>query len=399
MKSFDLKITLLEHTPFLKKDGTFDLDKAMMFLGRIGGICYSEEGLEASLKEDPEVTMKRIDRTTSGEHQSVFEHVNIGMHLKNSTKMLNMVLNNEHQYSTSERSLRYTYIKEDQCNLTKKEIKLYQKWFDIIHGLIEKKYGSVLKPFKMKTLAKENARYMTSIFVNTEMVHTIPLAQLNRVVMYMKDYVNKKNKNAFEKRVSKDFKAFISECERLNLIDPRLQSNKKHRRLEIFRENLKDIPEEFGATYAITYPGSLAEYAHKERHRKEQSFLERDESNGFFVPPILEMEPGLVDEWLKDINSVKDKVPQGELFNIHEEGTFESFILKLKERDCSAPQLEIFRQTNEIKEKYYKALVAKKHPYAEKLKPYMGRRRCGYPDYECPSPCGFKEGIDGTRII
>ena len=321
------------------------------------------------------------------------------MYLKDSSKMLDMVLNNEGQYSTSERSLRYTTVKENECNLTEREIMLYEKWYQIFFDLITQEYGNELKPFKIKTLAKENARYMTSTFINTEMVHTIPLAQLNRVVAYMKKYMAKENKNDFEERLSKDFEMFIKECERLNLLDERLQSNRKERSLRIFGENLKDIPEEFGVTYSTTYTGSFAEYAQKERHRIETSRLERDESNGFFVPPILELYPDLIKQWLEDIQSVKDEVPQGELVTIHEEGTFDSFITKLKERDCSAAQLEIFRQSEETKKKYYEALKEKDHPYVKKLEPYMGKRRCGYPDYTCNHPCGFKEGINGTRRI
>ena len=399
MKLSNLKITLLENTPFLREDGTFDLKRAMDFSGKVGGICYNEAGLLASFEESDEKTEKRINNSTSGEHQSIFEHVGIGMYLKDSSKMLDMVLNNEGQYSTSERSLRYTTVKENECNLSEKEIMLYDKWYNVFLELITQKYGDVLKPFKIKTLAKENARYMTSTFINTEMVHTIPLAQLNRVVSYMKKYMDKENKNDFEERLSKDFHMFISECERLNLLDERLQSNRKERSLRIFGKNLKDIPEEFGVTYSTTYTGSFAEYAQKERHRIEQSSLEIDESNGFFVPPILSFRPDLVEEWLDDINSVKNYYPQGELVNIHEEGTFNSFIAKLKERDCSAPQLEIFRQSEETKKKYYDSLVEQNHPYAKKLKPYMGKRRCGFPDYTCNHPCDFKDGINGTRKV
>lgn len=399
MKLSNLKITLLENTPFLKEDGTFNLNKAMDFSGKIGGICYNEKGLMDSFAEDDEKTEKRVNNSTSGEHQSVFEHVNVSMYLNDSSKMLNMVLNNEGQYSTSERSLRYTTIKDGECNLTKREIFLYEKWYNIFYGLISAQYGDVLKPFKIKTLAKENARYMTSTFINTEMVHTIPLAQLNRVATYMKKYLAKENKNDFEERVSKDFEMFLSECDRLNLLDERLESNRKDRSLKIFGENLDSIPEEFGVTYSTTYKGSFAEYAQKERHRIEKSSLERDELNGFFVPPILEYYDNLIDIWLYDIMSVKEEVPQGELVTIHEEGTFDTFISKLKERDCSAAQLEIFRQSEETKKKYYEALKEKDHPYVKKLEPYMGKRRCGYPDYTCNKPCGFREGIIGSRRI
>jgi len=398
MKVSNLKITLLENTPFLE-NGKFNLEKAMDFSGKIGGICYNENGLLASFEEDEETTIKRVNRTTSGEHQSIFEHVNITMYLKDSSKFLDMVLNNEGQYSTSERSLRYTTVKEDSCNLSEREIILYEKWYKIMYDLIKEEYGSVLKPFKIKTLAKENARYMTSTFINTEMVHTLPLAQLNRITKYMEDYTNKENKNEFENRISKDFDMFINECKKLNLIDEKLQSNRKNRKLKIFGENLKNIPEEYGVTYSTTYKGSFAEYAQKERHRIETSKLERDLTNGYFIPPILEKYPNLVKEWLSDIESVKDEVPQGELVNIHEEGTIDTFISKLKERDCSAPQLEIFRQTETIKEKYYRELYKNNHPYVKKLEPYIGVRRCGYPDYKCPSPCGFADGIKGTRKI
>ena len=399
MKLSNLKITLLENTPFLKEDGTFNLKKAMDFSGKIGGICYNEKGLIASLEEDEDVTEKRVNRTTLGEHQSIFEHVNITMYLKDSSKMLDMVLNNEGQYSTSERSLRYTTIKEDSCNLTNREIFLYNKWYNIFIDLITAQYGEVLKPFKIKTLAKENARYMTSTFVNTEMVHTVPLAQLNRITAYMKKYIEKENKDDFEERLSQDFKMFINECDQLHLLDDRLQSNRKERSLKIFGKDLNNIPEEFGVTYSTNYKGSFAEYAQKERHRIEKSSIERDPLNGFFVPPILQCYPNLIEEWLYDIISVIEEVPQGELVTIHEEGTFDTFISKLKERDCSAAQLEIFRQVEETKKKYYEALKEKNHPYVKKLEPYIGKRRCKYPDYECKEPCGFREGIIGSRRI
>lgn len=398
MKAYNLKIKLLPNTPFLTR-GKFNLDKAMDFSGKVGGICYNEEGLLASFKEDDEKTQKRINNTTSGEHQSVFEHVNIGMYLQNSSKMFDMVLNDEHQYSTSERSLRYTTINEGECNLSKKEIELYNKWYKIFYDLIEEKYKDVLKPFKMRTLAKENARYLTSVFVNTEMVHTVPLAQLNREICYMQDYINKKDKTAFEEKLAKEFEAFIKECQRLNLLDERLMSNLKQRKLEIFGENLMDIPQEFGVNYSTSYKGSLAMFAQAQRHRKGEYQLEFKDDNGYFLPPILGGHDELIAEYLKDIDSVRDKFPQGMLVDINERGSFTSFIMKLKERDCSAAQLEIFRQVNRTKNDYYDSLKEQNHPYVKKLEPYMNGRRCSYPDFNCPRTCGFSDGIKGTRRI
>ena len=37
---------------FLKEDGTFDLENALLFSGRIAGVCYDKEGFEHLEKED-----------------------------------------------------------------------------------------------------------------------------------------------------------------------------------------------------------------------------------------------------------------------------------------------------------------------------------------------------------
>lgn len=399
MNATNLKITLRENTPFLKEDGKFDLKKAMLFSGHIGGICYNPDGLEASFAEVEETTEKRINTMTAREHQTVFEHVSIGMHLSDSSKILNMVLNNEGQHTTSERSLRYTRVDENFANSTDKEIELYNKWNNILTVKITEKYGNVFDKRQISTLANENARYMVSTFINTSMFHTLPLAQLNRIVTYMKEFINKTDKDYFEERLSNDFVEFIGECERLNLLDDRLQSNRKHRGLRIFGKDLDSIPEEFGVYYSTTYKGSFAEYAQAERHRTGNYEMERNPENGFFIPPIIEDDPILVEEWLEDINSVKDLVVQGELLTIHEGESFDNFILKLKERDCSRAQLEIFDRSTLLKQKYYDSLKEKDHPYAKELEPYMGKRRCGYPDYDCAESCGFVDGINGTRKI
>ena len=398
MVATNLKISLLENTPFLV-DGKFNLEKAMDFSGKVGGICYSEAGLIKCLDEEKEVTDKRVNMMTSGEHQSVFEHVNITMYIKDSSKMFDMVMNNEHQYSTSERSLRYTTIKGDECNLSPREIELYQKWHKIFFDKISEAYGQIFKPGKIDKLAKENARYLTSVFINTEMVHTIPLAQLNRILRYMQDYIDHAKNTEFDKKLCKDFVAFIEECKRLNLFEPKLQSNLKARKLEIFGENLMDIPEEFGVTYSTNYQASLAEYAQAQRHRKGEYMMELDPNNGFYIPEIIENDDKLRKEFLKDMISVMEYLPQGTLVDVNETGSFKTFIMKAKERDCSAAQLEIFKQTMETKQKYYEALKEKDHPYVKKLEPYMRGRRCSYPDFNCPRSCGFAEGINGTRRI
>ena len=50
--------------------------------------------------------------------------------------------------------------------------------------------------------------------------------------------------------------------------------------------------------------------------------------------------------------TVKDITPQGELVRISEKGKYDDFVLKCKERLCSAAQLEIMMQTKETLLKY-----------------------------------------------
>ena len=407
----NLKVTLLPHTPFLKEDGKFDLKKAMSYQGQLGGICYSEEGLMASFDEDIEKTEKRVNMMTSGEHQSVFEHVNVGLYLQNSPKFLNMILNNEHQYSTSERSLRYTSIKEGELPL--EMIELYNKWNDIFFAKIKEKYGYCKSDNAIKKLSQENSRYLMPVTMSTEMVHTIPLAQLNRVVNYLKDYADNginHIKDDLHDQMVKPINDFVSSLYDLNVIDDRLISNRKHRKLSIFGAGIEKGYHEFGETYTTTYKGSFAEYAQAHRHRTIYYDMQRTMNKEYFLPPILEGDYLLIAKWQEDMEKVSSMgyIPQGEMILIREKGTFDNFILKMKERLCSAAQLEVALQTEKTRKMYFESLIHDIVNYKEdKTDPiiywrkkemhdifdsYNNGARCTFPDYDCPRDCKFKEG-------
>ncbi len=404
MEISNLKVTLLPHTSFLMEDGTFNLNKAMLYQGQIGGICYNEDGLLASFCEQEDITSRRVNRTTSGEHQSVFEHVNIGLYLQNSPKFLNMILNNEHQYSTSERSLRYTTIKSDEV-LNEEMIRLYNKWNEIFFIKIKEKYGSIKTDKQIMKLAQENSRYLMPVTIPTEMVHTIPLAQLNRVVNYMMDYKNngiEGKKDNLHEQMLPHINKFIEELYRVNVIDERLLSNRKHRKLSIFGENLLDNHKEFGEVYSTVYKGSFAQLAQAHRHRTIYYSMERDKNKEYFVPPIISDDPLLVSEWLDDTRLLIEKyncIPQSEKVIISEQGTFDNFVMKMKERLCSAAQLEVAMQTEETRDEYYNSLVEQAHHKKEEMKNYMNGARCTFKDYDCSQSCNFPEGIKLLRKI
>ena len=72
---------------------------------------------------------------------------------------------------------------------------------------------------------------------------------------------------------------------------------------------------------------------------------------------------------------------------VQERGTLENFIEKLKERECTAAQYEIWKDTDDTLTEYMEALDRTKHPAADRLRPYTKTMRCGFPDFTCTNPC------------
>ncbi len=400
MKVNNLKVYLLPNTPFLKEDGTFDIEKAMTMSGKIAGICYNENGLFASLAEDDATAMKRANRNAASGHQSVFEHIMPSLYIQNAPKMFQMVLNNEGQYSTSERSLRYTMPKED-TELTEEEIRLYQKWNQHFLNILENKYQGQLSARKMRTIAQENARYMLSVFVPTEMVHTLPLVQLNRLIVMMRNYEQGMTRTTFDKALITAFHAFEEECQRLHLLDDRLLTDFKGRNFRLFGHNLEKalFRDEFGRSYSTTYTASFAELAQAQRHRtiSYQMELPKTDEYGYFLPPLLknilhnEMRDysnrDLSLEWFEDLKEVRRSYPMGMKVLINERGTMEAFIEKMKERECTEAQYEIWRQTEDTRNEYMEALDRSHHYANEDFRPYTKTMRCGFHDFTCTNPC------------
>ena len=108
-----------------------------------------------------------------------------------------------------------------------------------------------------------------------------------------------------------------------------------------------------GDSYTLVYEGSLAMLAQAQRHRtlRYTMCLQEPGERGFYVPEIVK-DAGLEDEWTEDIESVKYCIPQGTMVRITEQGIFEDFALKCKERMCGRAQLEVMRATTESLEKF-----------------------------------------------
>lgn len=388
-----MEISILPNK-FLKKDNTFDKDSAIKLCGKIAGICYDKEGFSHLDKEPEDKTLKRVERTLNCGHHSVYDHILINFNLKNIPKILAMVLNNEHQYTTSEKSARYTpIIREETSIISIDEEKLYNKWVLIFKDKIKDKYNDIYNDLKIQRLAQENARYLITVFMPTEMVYSTTLRQINYIASWMKDYIKKVDiKNSFEKRLAHSMEEFLECLSKLNVLEEGLLKNEKYRCLSLFGKDLDKKEDYYGDVYITIYKGSFAQLAQAHRHRTLDYKIEMLDKFECFVPPIIEDDLSLVDEWILDMKSVKDIFPQGELINICEMGKYEDFILKCKERLCSEAQLEIMNQTKNILEKYKKSLEDKNHPLAIDIKKYTRGARCTFPDFKCKSDCKFKDG-------
>lgn len=395
-----IKIDMLPNY-YIKKDGTFDVEKALNLCGKIAGVCYDKEGFD-HLKDEPiEKTNRRIDLTLNNGHHSVYDHINISFNIHNIPKILAMIINNEKEYTTSEKSGRYTpVVKKSDSVITLKEQQLYNKWVDIFKIKIKEKYGNVFSDNKIQKLAYENARNLVTVFMPSEMIYTTSLRQINYLVSFMNVFIKDHDKNNdFESKISKYFKQFVSELKKLNILIPGLLKNEKNRRLSLFTSNISDKKEYFDEVYCTNYKMSFASIAQNLRHRTILYQIEIPKEKEYFISPIIADDDKLVLEWLKDIKSLEKVYPIGTYVLVNERGTYENFILKCKERLCSAAQYEIRMQTKKTLNKYNEELIKNGSYLSKDIKKYLNGSRCTFKDYKCNNDCHFKEGKNITSLI
>lgn len=409
-----MKISLIKENYFRKEDGTFDKEGALLLGGRIAGICYDKQGYDHLLEEPVEKTEKRVLNTLSNTHHSVYGHSDVILYLEGIPKMLAMVLNNEHEYNTSEKSARYTPVQRvvedpevsistgivNSSTITEMEEELYNKWMNIFTSEISKRYSNIYNESRIKKLAQENARYLVTVFMDTKMIYKTSFRQINYVASFMRRYINEHDKNdEFQNKLSSSMEEFIQKLNRLNILEERLMQNEKDRSLSLFSKGYDDKREVFSNVYLTKYKGSFAELAQAHRHRTLDYEMRIPSETSFFIPPIIEDNELLKKEWLSDCEKVRSVYPQGMLVDICESGKYEDFILKCKERLCSAAQLEIMQQTRKTLLKYKEELEKSDHPLKYDIEKYSHGARCTFPNFKCNLPCGFSEGIKLIRKI
>ncbi len=364
-------------------------EDAVDFSGKSAGICYLPDTVETLFAEASEKTQKRANGNIKSGHHSVFGHPTYNLCFEGIPKILAMILNNEKAYNTSEKSARYTHMEPSP-----EEKELYEKWIKIFKEQILLKYPNFDDKRALK-LAQENARYLISVFTPaTVMEYTVNFGQLNYIINWAKDYIEKGGNDDFSIKLKEILTDFLKAMPDLEVEG--LNSRIKNRSFSLFAQR-KSRNEEFGENYSTTYLASFAQLAQAQRHRTlayEMTLL--DEAQ-YYVPPIIK-NTELEQEWLKDISSLEKFFPQGMLVQVNERGTIENFVLKCMERLCGAAQLEIMEQTKVTMEKYLEATKNNPELY-NYLLPYSKGARCTFPNWKCNSPCIFGGKDAMNRVI
>ena len=386
----DIKVLASTHVDYVAKKEDFE-----KFSGKAAAVCYMQDEIDNILNEDLTKTERRIALTKNNGHHSVYDHNSISLYLDGIPKIIAMVINNEKVYTTSEKSGRYTVL-----HTTNEERVVFEKWVEIFKNKIAKlykdDYPTVFTDKKIEKLAFENARYLTSVFTPTKMMYTTTYRQLNILIGLIDNYLSVDKTNEFEKKLSTYLKEFVDKLKELPYYDKVLAGNQKNRSLSIFAKS--NIEEYYGDVYATSYKASLNSFAQAQRHRTLNYSIKLLD-NEYYIPPMIADNADMVSLWLSDIKSLGNIYPQATMVEVQEMGTLDNFILKLKERKCFVAQIEINRATNEVLKKYEYALRLKMHPRAEEMIKYTKGSRCTFGDYVCPSPCGFKPGIDESRLV
>ncbi len=367
-------------------------DNFNTFSGKIAGICYSEDGYARLENEPKKRTERRIQMTKGNGHHSVYEHEYITLYLENVPKLFAMLINNEKVYVTSEKSGRYTKMLGDGL-----ENDLYDKWQKIFVEEITKKYSTIpyFTESRIDKLAKENARLLLSIFTpGSAMAYTTSYRQLNYLYGWMKNINETSHPLLFKLKPYMD--EFCQKLEENNLIDCDLQNDGKGRGFSLFSD--KNREEYYGDVYCTKYEVSWTCVAQALRHRTLNYEISLLDEPKFYVPPVIENNAKLKNEWLADMDRLKENHPTGELVVVTERGTVENFVLKVYERLCTSAQHEIMLQTKSTLNMY----IA--NTSSSDIKEYLskyntGCARCTFPDFKCTMPCGFKEGINLSREI
>lgn len=331
-------------------------DKALFtFGGKAAGVCYMPEDYFDGKIQNEEAAIHRAHTTSASGHHSVFEHGSVTFQISGLPKIMAMLLNSTEQYTTSEKSARYTVMKPE----TELELEVYEKW----RGIFEERIAEAYPDIDMKTrkkLAMENARYLISVFTPTHMLYTVNYRQLAYVIGWLRKLSESSSQldGVFNQRIAIDASTLAAVLEGKTTATEHIHDN-KNRGFEFMPYqtdgfHISDVCQ-ITDMYQVTYLASFASLAKQQRHRTihyEFDFSGNDACEyGVYVPPIIRG-TSLEQEWRNDFKKVAYCYPQGTLVKVLEQGRAIKFFDKCKERLCGRAQLETMEQCKWLMEKF-----------------------------------------------
>ena len=370
---------------------TLPVQQALIFSGHEAGICYMPEDIETLLSESDDVAIRRANATLKSGHHSVMGHATYNFVLEGVPKIIAMLLNNEQEYYTSEKSARYTTMKT-----TSQEQKIYEKWISKFETLIRDRYPQIDEKAVHK-LALENARYFISVFTpSTTMGYTVNLRQANYIIKWCKDLASRHDENPFLKQLSPYLIELASLLTQTIGVDNLFDN--QGRAFTLFSDRERE--NEFGESYCISYEGTFSQLAQAQRHRSLYYEMRIPDSTKakYYVPPIIKNDVDRI-EYLIDMNVLANRFPQGMLVKINERGTAENFCKKCHERLCGAAQREICIQTHETLRLYLEHTAESNPEVHQLLNKYEGKTKCQLGCYKCDRPCPLGPVMAFERLI
>lgn len=374
--------------------------EALIICGQYFGMCYVKDDFDKIKNEDAEKSINRAMMCIKSGHHSGFEHVKFTFEILDISKTLAMILNNQGNYATSEKSGRYTVLSIEN----EEEEALRKKWQDTFYNIIHDEHYEMFHKFYAKPdmepekvekainlaitkKAQENSRLITSPFAKTKMIYSINFRQLNYLRYEIKEFINEMPDTFFYARIKAEMKEFLEATSEWAMEDEGLNPGSKGVKLPFF-ETAKERKEEFGENYSINYYVSYATFAQIQRHRTTHCTMSIPTEKKYFIPAFIENKEELVKEWVADCEAVtsEESFPQATLMLVNERGRYEDFELKCYERLCGAAQYEVAMVMKEQLTKYLENTTSE-NAYNALSKINCGAR-CKF-GFKCNSPCMF----------
>lgn len=421
-----MKVVLDKENRFLTNDGKVDLKQALKYSGIKAAWCYKKgTTTPENIREMSEENLIRMGIDTFlNDHGTPNEHYNVSVEIIGLPKLMCMILNDEHQYSTCERSLRYTKVLPSNY-ITSLEVELYDKWLKVFQEVLTQNYGSFFQksneqnPKKaeenIKKIAQENARQFVSILTPTSMAYTAPWYQWQKIGIFLKQMIEAPN-TELEKLAVPYAKELIEQLLDLNIIVKTkdaialypplsqkitqkrewLYQNNKGIILSLFAENniFSGInkPNAFGSAINYNTKLSYSGVAQLLRHRTIDVEISAPSSYESFCPEFIKATP-YFHEYMRDMLKVKELYPQGQIIPVNIVCSLKNVIQFVgQERACEKAQQEI---ENWYVTKFLPDIIdglSTMPEYQEEYQllkeKYLNKCRCAYPNYNCPNPCG-----------